>query len=152
MSATITPLFDFDTIPVERPQPAPEATSDAPVFVRPEDALGRVSIALIGEGAEGLGTVLRERAIAERMNVLSRVSDASRLLAARRGRAVDTWLPAVLFTDTVSDEVEGLVLAARYGITVVLWLDGLDDIGELHPRAKRLVTTFEMRQLLEVAA
>lgn len=151
--STLAPLFteDLDLSPIEQSQSALEPTSEAPVFLRPEDALGRVSIALVGEGAKMLGNMLEERAIAERLNVPSSVTAASRLLAVRRSRAMDTYLPAVLVTDEVSDEVETLVCASRYGITVVLQLDSLAEIEHWSSSAWNRITTFEMRELLREA-
>jgi hypothetical protein len=152
---TLTPLFDLgelDLPTIEQLQPAPEQTPEASVFARPEDALGRVSIALIGEGVDGLAEVLRERAIAEGLIVDTSTQRAADVLAERRARALDTHAHRILFPKKVTREVEQLVPARSFGVTVVLVLDSLNDIEDWSPWAKGALVVFDASPLVLEAA
>lgn len=148
--STLIPLFTDDLEVTTSPAPAPQPKSqpqaidipETPTFATPEDALGRANLLLVGPEAGAIADLLRERAIAERLNLVPTPAAANRLLDARLARSGVSFIPSVLVVDFASRAVERVAaLGPKRALTVVLAVDDLSEVEGWNFRAFEVFET-----------
>lgn len=135
MSA-LQPLFadEVDAPVVEQP---PKEQRPETGYASPEAALGKTNVVLVSPAAEGVASLLRELAIADRtINALSTPRAAARLIESRQARPGAAFLPSVFVAFEPTHEVERLAKnGPSVGVTVVLAVASLQEVRYWDRRA-----------------